>query len=918
MASQWPFVSQYGAPVLFHPWTGLIGTEMLLERDGALGTLGALAARANGGQGQVVLVGGEAGIGKTSLLREFARRAPHQARMLWGGCEALFTPRPLGPIHDIAAELDPHVADLIVRGAAPADLFPALINVLKDTHRTTVLIFEDIHWADHATLDLIKYLGRRITLLRALLVLTVRSDEAGPDHPLTAVIGDLPSNALTRIALEPLSEAAVAALVPATGGNAGNLHRITAGNPFFVTELLAAGIDEAGRIPVSVSDAVTARLARLPMRERELLEAISVVPGAVQPWLLRALFGPEGEAAAEVCVARQLLMQDGAGTLRFRHELARKATLTRLPKAAQKAIHARFEAAISANADMARDIPLSQRVHHAAGAEDAGRVLELAPLAAKQAAHLGAHREAAAHLAAALRFVAEAPRALAAQLYEDWAYEAGLALRIDEAVIDARRRAVDLWRTQGRIDRVGHNLRWLSRLHWYRGEAEQAGHYVDEAIAELEAVPAGPELAMAYSVRSQQHMLNDRMAEAVEWGERAIALAATLGEIDTRAHALNNVGTALLFSGKPGGREKLEESLALALANGLHEHAARAYTNLAEYAVVFKDFVLAERMLAEGIAFDTRHDLDSWTHYLVGRQAQLRLEQGRLREAETIAEGVLGLDRLTLVMRLPALTVLARTSLRLGEKAASEILQRALKEALATGEPQNIVPIRFALVEAAWLAGDAKALAAELALLQTMDVANFDPWEAGELAVWLQRNLLPNDNRLTTPFPKPRALELEGDPSAAADEWQRLGLPYEAALSLMHVRGARAGEALARAVVLLEEIEAGATAALARAIARKLGLADSLPKRKRGPYSVARAHPLGLTRRECEVLRLLVDGVANGDIAKRLSRSQRTVEHHVSAVLAKLNAANRMEAMLRVRGEPWLISATLAPVAAQK
>jgi DNA-binding CsgD family transcriptional regulator len=190
-----------------------------------------------------------------------------------------------------------------------------------------------------------------------------------------------------------------------------------------------------------------------------------------------------------------------------------------------------------------------------------------------------------------------------------------------------------------------------------------------------------------------------------------------------------------------------------------------------------------------------------------------------------------------------------------------------------------------------------------------MDVANFDPWEAGELAVWLARCGLPPDERLTIALPKPRALELAGEPIAAAEEWQRLGLPYEAALSLLQVSGASAGQAFARAVALLEGIEAAAAAGRARATARRMGLAEHLPKQKRGPYAAARAHPLGLTKRECDVLRLLVDGVANSEIAKRLSRSQRTVEHHVSAVLGKLNAANRMEAMLRVRSEPWLISA---------
>jgi DNA-binding CsgD family transcriptional regulator len=536
--------------------------------------------------------------------------------------------------------------------------------------------------------------------------------------------------------------------------------------------------------------------------------------------------------------------------------------------------------------------------------------LTLAPLAAAEAARLGAHQQAASHLATGLRYVAEAPKELAAQLYEDWAYEAGLALRIDDSVIEARERAVALWRELGRTDKVGLNLRWLSRLHWYRGESREAGDYADQAVRELESLPPSRELAMTYSAHSQLHMLHDRTDEAIDWGLRAIGMAEQLGDIETRIHALNNVGTALLFADRPGGRERMEESLALALEHGFHEQAARAYTNFAEYAVVFKDFALAERVLTEGIAFDTSHDLDAWTHYLVGRQAQLRMEQGRLREAETIARGVLGLERLTLVMQLPALTVLGKVRVRLGEPDGPKLLERALSDALATGEAQNIVPVRLGLAEAAWLAEDLNACREQLSALSKMNLGGFDPWELGEFAVWWRRSEM--DSPLPAPtarVPLPRSAELSGDPMAAAAEWSRLGLPYEAALVLMQVRGEDAGQALARAVATFESIEARPAASLARTLARSLGIAGELPKLRRGPYTTARRHPLGLTPHEQRVLGLIAEGMGNRDIARRLVRSQRTIEHHVSAVLRKFNAASRMDVVLRLRSEPWLLSA---------
>lgn len=883
---------------------------MLLERDSSLAALLAGAKRAADGHGGTVLMEGEAGIGKTALLREFAAQADDDCRVRWGWCEALFTPRPLGPLQDMARAMGPRIASLLQDAAAPDQLFPALLQELEQSAHPTVLIFEDVHWADHATLDLVKYLGRRVALLRTLLVLSLRRDEIGVDHPLTHVIGDLPASSVTRIALKPLSREAVATLAEQAGHSAGDLYLVTEGNPFFVSELLATAAPDSRRVPDSIRDAVWSRLSRLGDGERQTLEVMSVVPGSVEPWLVPSLLGADGEALADRCVTRGLLRRDDQGALAFRHELARQATLERLPPSRQRALHARVASALSALPAPIAAVQLSRRVHHAAGAEDGAAVLDLAPQAAAQAARLGAHQQAAAHLATALTYVDRAPPELAAQLYEDWANEAGLALLVYDSIIDARHRAIALWRQLGRADKVGHNLRCLSRLHWRRGEAERAEHFANEAVRELESRPAGAELAMAYSTRSQLLMLHYRFAEAIQWGRRATELAERLGVIETRIHALNNVGTALAFSDRPEGRAMLQESLALALENGFHDHAARAYTNFAEYAVVFKDFALAEQLLAEGIAFASRHDLDSAKQYLLGRQAQLRMEQGRFRDAETIAQGVMSLERLPMVMHLPALTVLGRVRARLGMPDCLARLQQALAEGLAIGEPQRILPVRLALVEAAWLREDLDAGREQLATIASMELADFNPWEIGELAVWWRRCGMDGDLSLSaTQIPLARAAELRGDAKAAAEEWSRLGLPYEAAMSLTQVRDAAAGDSLARAVAIFEELGATPAAMLARRQAEVHGVASALPKTRRRQNTAASRHPLGLTRSEQQVLALIAQGLSNKEVARRLDRSPRTVEHQFSAVLGKLNATNRMDVILRLRGEPWLLPA---------
>ncbi len=403
----------------------------LIERDNQLGLLVDMAGRIGAGGGRIAIVGGEAGIGKTTLLEEFARQVADRCEVHWGWCEALFTPRALGPLQDMAGEIDPYLPGLLRDSASQDRIFPALLNALQDATKPRVLIFEDVHWADHATLDLLKFLGRRIVLLPVMLVLSARTDEILAGHPIFRILGDLPTALTQRVRLEPLSLDGVAGLAASSGLPAADLFRITAGNPFFVTELITNHPTAGEKVPESVRDAVWSRLARLTPLQRELLETMSIAPGGVELWLVNALL-ENADATIDECVARQFIIRDNEETLRFRHVLARQATLDSLPPAAQRTLHARVGAAMTVQVERGVAVSLARRVHHASGAGDAAKVLELAPLAAAELAKLGAHQQAAAHLAIALKYVDQAPKELAAQLYESWAYEAGVALRIDE------------------------------------------------------------------------------------------------------------------------------------------------------------------------------------------------------------------------------------------------------------------------------------------------------------------------------------------------------------------------------------------------------------------------------------------------------------------------------------------------------
>ncbi len=877
---------------------------MFIERKNEFDTLLSLHRDAVKGRGAIALVRGEAGIGKTSLISALRERIGGDQPIYWGACEALSTPRPLGPLYDMVSAFPDKIVDLLENGASPNDLFSAIAKQLEEDARGAVFVIEDIHWADFATLDLLKYLGRRISAIAMLMVVSFRHDEVVDNQRLNKVLGDFPAALTTKMTLQPFSKSGVRKLCAAAGekDRSAEYYEVSGGNPFFVNELLASEENPGDSLPASIKDAVNTRLLRLSALEREFLETLSLLPGSIPKKILQPLFGDQGELFSMAALGRKLLVEAGSSDLRFRHELARLSTMARVPPTRQREIHAQIlKALLDANEFSPAFDAL---VHHAAGALDATMVLKYAPMAAETAAAIGAHQEAAAHLSTAMKFVDDAEIEQAAEIYEKWAYEAGLSLRIDDEVLDARRHAITLWRALGRKDRVADNLRWLSRLHWYRAESAEATRYADEAVRILEDAPPSAERAMGYSLKSQLFMLSDRMEDAVEWGEKALKLADQFDATEIRVHALNNVGVARAFRNDRTGVDMLEKSLAISMENGFHEHAARVYTNLSEYGVEFKEFDLAERVIMEGIAFDTRNDLDSWTHYLVGRQAQLRCEQGRLYDARAIAEGVLQLERQTKLMKLPSRLVLAKVKTLFGDDNANQVLGNATDHASATEEPQHIVPAHLTRLLYAWLNNQPRM--AEESLYAVFDIGAevMHLWHRGDVVIWGKRFGYQVPEEFLVDLPAPMRLEINGDIAGAAAKWKKLGAPVSHALALSQ---SAEPKLLAQAIEITQDIGAAAIEKTVLQRAKSIGVDDKLPNRRRGPYKASRNHPLGLTQKEQTVLSLLVEGRSNPEIADITSRSKRTIENHVSSILRKLNVENRMDATILVQSEPWLL-----------
>lgn len=870
---------------------------MFLERDRILDDLVSLHREARSG-GRLAVVSGEAGVGKSTLLHHLANTVASGSDVGWGQCDDLFTPRQLAPFHDLASLLGPPFGQSLARGAPPTELFPIALAAVSALKPGSVLLFEDLHWADHATLDLLAYMTRRLRVLRVLIVVTYRSDDVDGDHPLTALLGQVPVALTRQFALQPLSCEAVRELTADTGQDGEVLHELTGGNPFFLSQLLAeADVDKV--LPQSVRDAVLARVADLTPLERRLLDALSVSPEPVPEALLEGLTEGDTQALLTSLEKRRLLRRTVDGAPRFRHELARLALLDALSPSEQRQHH---QSLMAAYLEQGGDTAPDRVLQHAAAIHDVPGVLEYAPLAARRAAAVGACKEAAAHLALALRFVEAAEATQAAQLYEEWAEQATL-FEINEEVVTARYKAIELRRQLGQAEKVGENYRNLWRLYWYLGDAKRAEKAATESLAILEAIPPSLELTRAYALRSQMNLLKGRRADCIEWGRRALEIERTCPDALTRTQISVTLATAMLFDGDAAGEALMEEALHTALAHGFHEEAARAYTNFSEYAIVTGDWSRAESLVREGLAFDIRHGLDSWTTYLRGRHAQLHLGQGRLEEAETLARASLAEEGSTELMRLPARTVLASLRSLLDSDDALERLTEVLEQALATNEQQRLTPARLALIRHHYLRDELDAARQQLQALTDFGHAVLRPWDAGALRVWARRLQvsLPEDvGRRPTAA---QLDELQGDFAAAAERLASQQRPIDAALCCL--AGVRAGQRDLGA--LGEQLFGGANVQIGvHALRRALGLpkatAAKRPCRGKRPR-----HPFGLTQKEVEILSLLSRGASNSDMAVQLSRSPRTIEHHVSSILGKLDATNRLEATLRVLADPWII-----------
>jgi DNA-binding CsgD family transcriptional regulator/tetratricopeptide (TPR) repeat protein len=855
---------------------GANGSE-LLERAGELTVLTDAVEDAAQRRGTVVLIAGEPGIGKSTLLRTWLGDPDLPARPLVGWCDDLLTSRTHGPFRDVARSTGGALAEAIASSDTPG-VMEALHELLSDPLRPTALVLEDVHWADEATLDVVRFLGRRIARLPAILVLTYRRDELEPDHPLHSVLGGFPSGTVRRVHPRPLSTGAIAELLAGTDLDVQEVLALTGGNPFFVTELAR---HPGERLPASVAEAVVGRLHGLPARTQQAVGLVAVQPRAVPLSQVVELLGTITDLAA---AESHGLVTVADGVVGFRHELLRRAVLESLPAAIRIGHHETTLDHLLAEADggSSHGDESAAILHHAVEAGRGDVVARVGPAVAHATFDAGAHLQAVAHQEHVLRYEELVEPEELARLFVERSWSLYNLHRFEEAVTAAER-SIAAYEALGDRQMRCRMALTRCRMLYIANRVDEAF----EALADAEALLPGcePYVRAEYLAnRSALLQLTDRYEEVLEGAEEALTAARAVDRADLVAHVENYAGCATGMLGDlDAGLEQVRRAKRIAEDGGWIEATARAHTNLVELLVQARRWDEADAAIAEALTYYERHDFRAHRYNTLGQRGFIAILQGDWRTAERfLAEAAVPVRGAGVLGAIWA-TARALLAVRTGAEDAEDALAAAWEPALRSRSGQYIVPVAIAAIERAWM-------------LERPEEA--DPFVAPALEVsrgWW-RELLLWRLHLVREFPadgtvrlEPEGTSLRGDWRAAAARWRELRLPFELGIELVQSGDE---EAMREALAVFDRLGAEPASRLARRRLREAGV-NHLPRR---PRASTREHPAGLTERQAEVLALLSEGLTNAQIAARLVVSIRTVDHHVAAVLQKLQVGTRQEA----------------------
>ncbi len=761
--------------------------------------------------------------------------------------------------------------------------FLTLLAAIEGSEDTALLLIEDLHWADEATLDFVRFAARRLRTRRILMVVTARDDEKEGRPQLRRAMAGVSSSDTTRIALEPLSAKAVSRLAEGSGQSPVELYRITGGNAFYVTELLRGGGNDALR---SVQDMLLHRLARLPADTQRALEAVSVFPRrAERDWALE--IAGVGDSALDPAVDNELVQDDGT-YVAYRHEIARLAVETALRPTQRQ----RLNAALLGKMQADGLVPNARQMHHARAAADSRQITRLAPLSGREAMAAGANRQAADYMSIAVDLADKRDEAAFAELL----FDAGEACRFISRLTDAMgyfERALDIVGADKTLR--GRILQRLSRVKWTVGQKAQARTLGDEAIAVQEGADT-EELAMALASRAQIAMSDYEMEESWPLAQRALEMARRLGRSDIVSHALSTQSLTGLFDSSQMNA-LYTESIAAAKAAGSPINQVRSISNggvVNWYGLRFSEALdLFDSAIATAYETDTFEQIDFHQGFRVNVLDRLGCWDDALVTASDILSRPLEQSSPAIMLRL----TVSRIAMRRGESDGAEHLTDITALMGDEEDARHICDVACLVAERVWL-GLQDKVSSQAAMKAALAIP-INPMLKEEFLDWLRRidpTLLPDGlNGLHEPY---RAA-MAGDWKAAATLWHRAGDPYRQALALAEGDA----EAITCALQILDRLGAARVRQAVIVKARERGLTVEAPAT---PRATTRANPAGLTKRQMQVLGLLGEGLSNAAIAERLFVSAKTVDHHVSAILGKLEVASRGEAAALARDSGWV------------
>ncbi len=852
--------------------------SQLLERDDLIGALEARLEDARSGSGSMVLIAGEAGSGKTSVTQAFVRGSGQRTLVLLGACDPLSTPRPLSPLLDFAADEDSGLDGLFQDDPDNIEIFSRVLERVRHTIRPIVMIVEDVHWADQATLDFLRFIGRRIGTSKAVVICTYRDDEIGPDHALRPVLGQLSALESTQRMIVPsLSSKAVAILAEGTEIDPAETHRITGGNAFYVTEIIAGG----EQIPSTVKDAVIARVSRLERPSLEVVQAVSIAPRSLSVEHALHLTGATVDQVDQA-VTSGVVIGDGL-SLRFRHELARSAVEDWIPPARRHSLHGKMIALL-----LEDDPPDHARIaHHAVEAGAPGLVAEYAPIAASAAAERGSHKEAISFYEAALKQpdVLTGDEEMGVRLR--LAIEFGIVDRQADAV-EQSGRVVAYHRARGDDIDLANALVAHSNARWRNTDTIGGQSALDEALEILE--PKGPSRDLAYALymAGYRYMLARRAGEAVDHLGRAHQMAIDLEARDLMWGIEMMRGTVEIVLGNPDiAAKSLRNSVEEAMRHGNRTGVSTALGMLGSGGGEARIYDEAKAALEEGIQWGTSNDQDYGVTYDRAWLARIAFEQGRWDEAISTADLVdatsVSRDGIAIVTALGAK---GRALVRRGDALGRRILEGVIGLG-SQHELQHVWSPICGLAEHHWLRESPEEMVSILEDAYQKALDTDSQWARGEMGFWMWKA-----GAIDGPPVKaaePFCQQMAGRWRESADAWRAIGCPYEVGLALLD----GGAEAVLESVDVFDSLGARPAAARARTRLKELGV-ESIP---RGPTEETRGNPAGLTGRQLEVLEMMAAGLSNSEIAERLFISKKTAEHHVSAIYQKLGVGSRAGAI---------------------